>query len=153
MLGTAKSVAANPLIVAVAIGFFLRITDLGLPPVIGTMMDLLGRAALPLGLLAIGAGLDLAAAKRAGRPVLLVCALKLVLMPLMAIALALAFGLGGVAAFVAVLFHGSPAATTSYILARQMGGDAPLMATILTVEILLVMVTLPIVLSLALSLT
>lgn len=146
VVGTLKQILTNPLIVGVLAGFFLRLTGIGLPPVVGTMMDILGRAALPLGLLAIGAGLDLAAARRAGRPVILVSALKLIVMPVMTIALLAILGVGGVAAFVAVLFHGSPAATTSYILARQMGGDGRLMATILTVQILASMVTLPLIL-------
>jgi len=36
-----------------------------------------------------------------------------------------------------------PAASNSYILARQMGGDAPLMAQILTFETVLAAITIP----------
>ena len=41
-----------------------------------------------------------------------------------------------------------PAASNAYILARQMGGDAPLMAQILTVETVLAIVTMPIAIAL-----
>ena len=48
----------------------------------------------------------------------------------------------------AVLFNGSPTSAASYILVRQLGGDAPLMAGIITVQTALAMVTLPLVLTL-----
>ena len=50
--------------------------------------------------------------------------------------------------FIAILFNGVPAATVSYVMAREMGGDAPLMAGIITVQTGISMVTLPILLAL-----
>ena len=57
------------------------------------------------------------------------------------------FGVSGVAAFIAVLFNALPTAPASYILSRQLGGDAELMASILTTQILAAIVTLPLVLT------
>ncbi len=39
-----------------------------------------------------------------------------------------------------------PTASASYILARQMGGDAPLMAEIVTLQTLAAMLTMPVIL-------
>ena len=50
------------------------------------------------------------------------------------------------AVLVTFTFTALPSASTAYILARQLGGDAPLIAMIVTVEIALAMVTLPMVL-------
>jgi malonate transporter and related proteins len=47
-----------------------------------------------------------------------------------------------------VIFHALPMAPSAYILARQMGGDARLMAGILTTQTALAIVTLPIWISL-----
>ena len=55
--------------------------------------------------------------------------------------------IAGTAAFVAVLFNGLPTATSAYILARQLGGDATLMASLITAQTLLAMLTLPLVLA------
>ena len=52
------------------------------------------------------------------------------------------------AAFVAILFNGLPTSPVSYVLARQMGGDAKLMAGIITVQTALAIATLPVVLGL-----
>ncbi len=56
----------NPLLMACVLGIAINMTGFGLPPVLGPFLEVLGRAALPIGLLAVGAGLDLSAARRAG---------------------------------------------------------------------------------------
>ena len=53
------------------------------------------------------------------------------------------FGIGGTARTVAVIAAAVPTAASSFILARQMGGDATLMANLITVQVLLAVVTLP----------
>lgn len=146
--GMARQFATNPLILACVVGGLLNVTGIGLPPVLGPMALILGRAALPLGLLAVGAALDLHAARAAGRVVLQTSALKLAVLPLLTWIFLQAFGVGGVAAFVAILFNALPTATSAYILARQLGGDATLMASLITVQTLVALASLPLVLGL-----
>ena len=70
-------------------------------------------------------------------------------MPLSFLAFCVLFGVEGVTATVAVLFASLPAASTAYILARQMGGDAPLMANIITLSTIVSAVTMPVMIALA----
>ena len=51
----------NPIILGVAAGALLNLSGIGKPPVIGPICEILGAAATPLGLLAVGAGLDIPA--------------------------------------------------------------------------------------------
>jgi hypothetical protein len=146
LVGVAQQVATNPLILGCAAGGLLNATGLGLPPVLGDTMEILARAALPLGLLCVGAALDLRAARAAPRPVLVSSALKLLALPGLTALGCWALGVGGTAAFVAVLFNGLPTATSAYILARQMGGDGTLMASLITAQTLLAMLSLPLIL-------
>ena len=74
--------------------------------------------------------------------------LKLVVMPAIAIALGLAFGLSGASLGVVACCAAVPAASNAYILARQLGGDAPLMAQILTLQTMLAVFTMPVVIAL-----
>lgn len=76
-LAAAATVARNPLIVACLIGIGLNISGLGLPPVIGPLLNILGRGALPLALLAVGAGLHLGAARAGGKSLAAAVVLKL----------------------------------------------------------------------------
>lgn len=145
----AAQIARNPIILACAFGLLLNVAGIGLPGPVAEFLDLIGRAALPLGLLSVGAGLDLAAARESYRALAVASGLKLVLLPLATALLCLALGVHGATAVVAVLFNGCPSSASSYILTRQLGGDHRLMAGIITAQTLLAMVTMPILILLA----
>jgi len=138
-----RAVVLNPLILASLAGLALNLTGLGLPPVADETLAILARAALPLALLAVGAGLDLAAARASGTRVGVAVVLKLAALPALTAAACWLLGVGGLAWTVALVFNALPAATSSYILARQMGGAPGLVANILTVQTLAAAVTLP----------
>ena len=65
----------------------------------------------------------------------------------LAAGLARLFGVEGTALAVVVLCTAAPTASGSYMLARQMGGNAPLMAEILTVQTLAALITIPLALA------
>ncbi|HSS63523.1 MAG TPA: AEC family transporter [Gammaproteobacteria bacterium] len=140
------AIVRNPIILACAAGLVLNGLELNLPAPLRTGLDALGRIALPLGLLVVGAGLRVRAALTAGALTLASSALKLVAMPAITLALCLVFSLAGPQAVVAVLFAALPSAGSSYVLASRMGGNATLMASILTVQTLLSFLVLPLLL-------
>lgn len=145
---TAKAIVTNPLIVSILIGMALNLGGIGLPPVIGPMLETLGRAAIAIGLLAVGAGLDFRAARSSGGTVVVATVLKLAAMPALAYGLSRLCGVDGVALLAIVALNAMPTSAASYILARQLGGDAALMASIVTVQTALSMASLPLVLGL-----
>lgn len=142
--GQALFLIKNPLIIACLIGIAMNLTGLSLPRGIEPVFKMLGSMAAPMGLLTVGAGLQWEAARNGGRAVLLACALKLAIYPLMLFAAAKLWSLGPLETQVMVLWGAMPTASASYILARQMGGDAPLAAAIVTVSTVLAFVTVPI---------
>lgn len=141
----ARGLLTNPLILACLAGIGLNQSGIGLPWGSAAVLDILARAALPLGLLAVGAGLRLAALNRLGL-LLATSALKLLVLPILTLALCWLVQPGRLETAVLMTFAALPGASTAYILARQLGGDAPLMAAIITVETALALVTLPAVL-------
>lgn len=136
----------NPIIIAAVTGAALNATGIGRPPVIGGVVEILARAALPVGLLSVGAGLDLAAARQAGLGVALSSALKLLIVPAVTALAGTLLGVDGMALTIAVLFNALPCSASAYALARQMGGDHGLIAGIITVQTLLAALSLPAVL-------
>jgi len=140
---TLTALARNPLILACLAGIGLNLSGVGLPGWSAATVELLGRAALPLGLVAVGVALRPAALLRVDRGAWAANLIKLVLMPATVLALSLLLGLDPVSRDVALLFAALPTATSAYILARQLGGDAELMAALITGQTLLAMATLP----------
>ncbi|HWL79363.1 MAG TPA: AEC family transporter [Roseomonas sp.] len=137
-----RQIATNPLLVACALGLALALVG-GPPPGLRGLLKALAQGSLAIGLLCVGAALTLGAL--AARPLtqLLTGVLKLFIMPAIAAALAHAVGLDPLAASIAVLFMAQPTASTAYVQARAMGGDAPLMAAMITTQHIAAMVTLP----------
>lgn len=131
-----RPIVTNPMILSCAAGMALNLSGIGLPPVIGPFFKILGQASLTLGLLAVGAGLDLKAVRAGGFVLALTLTGKLLLMPLAVAAFAWTLGVRGVDFAVCVAFGGLPVAPNAYVLARQMGGDARLMAAIITLSTL-----------------
>lgn len=142
-----RELAKNPLILGCVVGICLNAFALRLPHVVSETLNVLGRAALPLGLLAVGAGLRMEAVRANMGAVALGSCMKLALLPCVALALSPALGLGHDERLVAVIFTAIPVSASSFILARQMGGDHGLMAGLITAQTAMAAVTLPIVLS------
>ena len=139
----ATQLARNPLILACLAGIVVQAVGLPIPKVAATTVDLIGKAALPLGLLAVGASLDLGDARSRPAPLVAATLLKLIVMPALVAAGALLLGVTGAAKVAALICAAVPGASSSYILARQLGGDAPLMANITTAQTLAAMLTMP----------
>ena len=142
------TVASNPLIWACAIGLALNVTHIPLPQLWHEVADALGRSSLAIGLLVTGAGLHLEGLFRPSLAASVTVFLKLVLMPVIAVALAVQFGITGSNLAVVTICSAVPTASSAYVLARQMGGDAPLLAQIITLQTILAAVTMPIAIAL-----
>ncbi|MCC2690956.1 MAG: hypothetical protein K0S21_3759 [Rhizobiaceae bacterium] len=133
----------NPIILGVAAGALLNLSGIGKPPVFGPICEILGAAATPLGLLAVGAGLDIPAVRSAGRALLQSSAIKLLIVPGLTALFCAVYGVHGLTLTIAVLFNALPAAASSYVLARQMGGDSSLMAGLITAQTVLALPSIP----------
>jgi hypothetical protein len=143
--GALAEVARNPLVIASLAG--LVANALGLAAHLGPVMTalaLLGGAAMPVALLSVGAALTFQGLARQPAHVLAATAGKLLMAPLVMLAVALLLGASPLATAVAVGVASTPSAAASYVLARAMGGDAPLMATIVTSTTILAALSMPV---------
>ncbi|WP_166265388.1 AEC family transporter [Marinobacter caseinilyticus] len=141
-----RAVATNPLIIGSLAGVTWSFFRIGFHPVLAGMLSPLSDLALPLGLMTVGAGLQLKALRGASVPFLVSTSAKLVGFPLMTYGLALLLGMEGLMVQVAILLAALPTASSSYILARQLGGDAALMAGIISGQTLLATISIPLIL-------
>lgn len=143
------TIVKNPLIWSTVSGIVVNLLGIRLYGPIETTLDILGRGALAATLFLVGAGLALNTLLKPSLPVVVASTLKLAVMPVLVFLWGYNFGLDGNALMVAIVCGGVPAATNGYVLARRMGGDAPLYATTTTIETLLSFLTMPLALYLA----
>jgi malonate transporter and related proteins len=136
-----RRLALNPLTLACALGLILNLT--GVPNFVYETFNVLGTASIALTLLAAGAGLNLAGAHASRRLVAGNMAIRLLLMPLLVFFLCWLAGLSGLPRDVAIVSAAVPTAATAYTMARKMGGDAELMAQIITFQNIASAITLP----------
>lgn len=147
LVNTLKGLVRNPLILSIALGFLANVGGLGGLPVVDETAGILGAAALPIMLLCVGANLRVRGIQAAFGPVAIATLGKLIIFPLAMIGSLLLWPPGELAAQVALVYAALPTGVAAYTLARAMGGDAPLMAAIITVQTLLAFITIPLTLS------
>ena len=141
-----KQLAKNPLLIACVVGIFLNATGIGLTPSLATTAQIIGAASLTLGLLSVGAGLRIGHMIEEKNAVLYTSTLKLLLMPVLMMGACMLFGVEGLPRLVVLICASVPGATSSYVLARQLGGHVEMMASIITGGTILAVITMPLML-------
>ncbi len=139
------NVLGNPLIIACALGWMLNLTGIGLPGITEDILEIAGRAALPLGLLAVGGALRPESIQGHIEPIVVSSVVQFGVKPLAAVLLIGAAGLSGIPAGALVIALMSPTAPSAFILARQLGGDTAAMASIITFQTLLAFAVMPVI--------
>jgi malonate transporter and related proteins len=141
--GFLAELAQHPLVVSSLAGLGWNALGLPLPGFADQTLSLLGQTALPAGLLSVGAAMRI---ERGQGPVgahAWWLAVKLAMVPAIALALALLLGIRGVEAQILLLCASLPTATNAYILAVRMTGDGRAVATQITIGTLISMATIP----------
>jgi predicted permease len=141
--GYLRELARNPLIVSTLAGLAANLTGLRLPEPAAITLQKIGLAALPLGLMAVGAGLRLGALKDAPWLATGLLAIRHLVLPLVALVIGHLLALPGPQAALLLAFAAMPTASSAYVLAVRMGGNGPFVAGLVTVSTLLGMVILP----------
>jgi len=132
-----KSILTNPLIIACLIGGSINFISLELPLVINKILEILSSAALPLGLLSVGFGLIIRDMNSLKFEITITTIVKLIITPLIMYFISQIFSLNSQMTAILIIFAVLPTAPSSFVLARQLGGDITLMSSVITVQTLL----------------
>lgn len=131
-----KSIVKNPLIISCVIGGAINFFSVSVPISIEKLLKILSEAALPLGLLSIGYSLVLKEIGSSKKDLIVSSFGKFVILPILIFIFAKFFDLNEIMISILVLFALMPTAPSSFILARQLGGDLSLMTSIITIQTL-----------------
>ena len=144
-----KGIVYNPLILACIAGLAFNMVGVDLPKSLIDTADFLGKSALPLVLLSVGAGLTLGSIFKNKIAIILSSSVKLIILPVSIWGVCILLEVNAETAKMAIIFGALPTATSGYILAKQMGGNADAMAQIISFQTILAAFTLPIFLAIA----
>lgn len=133
---TALHILKNPLIIATLLALPCSAMGWSPPEVISQTGHALGSMTLPLALLTIGASLNLKDLRSSSRLTLHASAAKLIWMPLVFTPLAWAAGFDGEAVAILFIMLGCPTAAASFVMAKSMGANAKMAASIILVTTL-----------------
>ncbi|MFJ4224745.1 AEC family transporter [Microbacterium sp. NPDC089695] len=142
-----RELASNPLIQGCLIGILVNVTRIPLEGPIATVLDLLAAPALVTGTLIAGAALTFALRRQDLLDIGIAVLLKLIVLPALAVTAAVLLGIDGVVLAAVVLIAAVPTAPSAYVLARRMGGDHRLMASITGVQTVMALLTVPLALA------
>lgn len=139
----------NPLLLATGAGLAAHALGVQPPALVVPALDRLGNASIALGLMTVGAGLRLRGLHRDWPLSVWLLAVRHVALPLCAFGLAHLLRLNHLQTLVVVMFSAVPTASSAYVLAARMGGDAPYVAGLVSLSTVLGAVSLPVVLAIA----
>jgi malonate transporter len=141
--GYGREIVRNPLILATLAGLVANLAGLHWPDAVSAALQRIGLAALPLGLMAVGAGLKFGGLKAAPRLAAALLCIRHVILPMLAIGLCVALALPAAQGLILVAFAAMPTAPSAYVLAVRMGGQGPFVAGLVTISTLLCALSLP----------
>lgn len=142
-----RELARNPLILGTVSGLLGNVLGLQLPDMLWVTLTRVGGAALPLGLMAVGAGLRMGALREAPGLAAGLLGIRHLVLPVLAIVLVQIAGLPAGQQTVVVAFAALPTASSAYVLATRMGGHGSFVAGLVSVSTLVGMVGLPLALA------
>ena len=137
----------NPFILAIATGLVISFVGAERIIIIHETTGLLGSAALPIMLLSIGANIKIREISSAITPIIIASVLKLLVFPIVVFFVSKSLNLSVFETTIAVIFAAVPTAASSYSLAKQFGAETQLMTSIITIQVTLSFITIPIILA------
>lgn len=135
--GLVYGLVTNPILIACALGLALALAGVRLPVMLDRSLAAVGQMALPLALVCIGGTLCTSRVRGRVRWALAGAVLKVAALPVMGALLAWALGLSPEHTRIALIMLACPAASASYVLARQLGGDEALASSLILLSSLL----------------
>ncbi len=126
MLKTLKGILTNPIILGILCGLLWSLTGLPMGKIFSKTLDNVGDLTTPLGLMAMGASVDLKKLTGAIGPALAATFLKLIGLCVVFLPLAVLLGFRGEQLVAIVVMLGSATTVTSYVMAKNMGHDGTL---------------------------
>lgn len=139
---TLIGIVTNPIILGILIGFVWAMLKIPMPTMFEKTLAWVSATSSPLGLIAMGASLDLKKITGRIRPAIPTIILKLIVFVALFIPVAIAMGFRTEKLVAALIMLGSATTVASYVMAKNMGHEGTLGSTVIMLTTLLSSLTL-----------
>ena len=141
---TLRHVALDPLVLAALAGLLIAALHVGLPGWLSESLSIIGAAAIPVPLVAVGMTIGASTVSESVREAVWVTLVRVVASPILAIAFARLFGLSPLYSIALVISFSLPTAKMAFALAEKHGAYEEQMAAIVTMTTVSLVVVFPI---------
>jgi len=131
------SIAKTPLIIATFVGIVFLYLGIPVPTLLMKSMGILANIALPMALIIIGASMSLSTIKSSFKLSGIISVMKLMVLPFISYLFCFFYAIPPREALPGIILLATPTATTSFILANELGGDTELASGTITLSTLL----------------
>ena len=138
-----SAIMRNPLILATVAGLAANLVGLSLPHWLEPSVSRISGAAIVLGLMAAGAGLQLGSLAQNKTLAAALLAIKHLVLPVLALLIARVMALDPMQTTIFLCFSALPTASSAYVLAVRMGYNGPFIASLVTLSTLLAGLSIP----------
>ena len=139
---TLGGIITNPIILGILAGLPFSLLQVDFPPMLSKGLDMLAACATPIALISIGAGFEGSKAIKKLAPTCAATFIKLILLPVIFLPIAAWMGFRDQAMVALVILCGAPSTVSGYVMAKNMGGDHVLAASIVVLSTALSAITL-----------
>ncbi len=131
--GTLKGIVTNPIIIGIVLGLLWSLLGIPQPVIMSKTVKYIANLASPLGLMALGASFDYRKAFSRIRPALVAAAFKLVVFCAMFLPAAVWLGFTHDKLVAVLVMLGSPTTVSCFVMAKSMGHEGTLSASIVMI--------------------
>jgi len=142
LLQILKGIIKNPLIVGCFTGIVFLFIGIKLPAILEKSVKDISSVATPLSIICLGAEFEYKAIKESIKEIIITVGAKLVIVPFIMLTAAVFLGFTGEALVCILITFGAPVAVSSFVMAKQMGGDENLAAHLVVVSSAFCLITL-----------
>ena len=135
------NVIKTPMVFSGGLGLFFLLTRIEIPELLLNQVESVSKLATPIALLCLGGTFKIQALKRHKKPLILACAGKLVIVPIVFLSIAIMLGFRGMELATLMAMFAAPVASSSFPMAQELGGNGELAGEIVVVTSLLSIIT------------
>ncbi len=144
-----KRTIRHPQIIACLLGIISSYMEINLPKSIFSTLEIISKAAIPMGLIIVGGALDIKAIRGSWNHIYLTSFLKLAIYPIVSLFCIKLFNISSIQAKMLMLYSSLPTGTATYLLVKNMRGNSYISAGIIVLTTILAFFTMLIILNYA----